>query len=97
MALGDWLLPDAPTERTRLLADLQAIDAGLQNLDARVQALETAPPTPRIFLVNDAPAAALGNDGDGAINLSNGNVFMREGGAWVFRGAFWLALDGVGG
>lgn len=80
MALGDWLLPDAPTDRDRLRIDLA-------EAEQRLVALESAS---SLAWLQGAPDPAAGKDGDVAIDLENGNLYLRDAGTWRLHGAFWL-------
>lgn len=87
MPLGDWLNPNSQTRRDRLRTDLEEVEA-------RVQALENSSggPLPRLYWQQGAPDPALGRDGDAALDLANGNLYLRAAGAWSLYGAFWLEV-----
>ena len=39
------------------------------------------------------PSALEGLNGDVFIDLSNGNLFRKEDGVWVYKGALWFDTD----
>lgn len=86
MALGDWLQPSAPTERDQLRSDLAQAETRLQALENSVG------PAARLHWPQGAPDPALGRDGDAAIDLTNGDFYLRAGGAWSRYGAFWFEV-----